>query len=85
MNHSHEFIAIPKITCGQEFNKRKERKGNGGEEGKEKKRNGKKERRGEERKGWGLGEMGNRKKNKMQYTWVMFSGRPISPGAENIF
>lgn len=85
MNHSHEFIAIPKITYGQEFNKRKERKGNGEEEGKEKERNGKerKERRGEKRTG--VGEMGNRKKNKMQYTWGMFSGHPISPGAENIF
>lgn len=54
MNHSHEFIAIPKITCGQEFNKRKERKGNGGEKGKEKEWKRKK---GEERRekdgGWG--------------------------------
>ena len=82
MNHSYEFLAIPKITCGQEFNKRKGRKGNGGEEGKEKKRNGKerKERRGEKR----MGGVGNRKKNKMQYTWGMFSGCPISPGAETV-
>lgn len=53
--------------------------------GKKRKGMEKKERKGEERKGRGVGEMGNRKKNKMQYTWGMFSGHPISPGAENIF
>lgn len=82
MNHSYEFIAITKIMCGQEFNKRKGRKGNGGEEGKEKKRNGK-EKKGKERREKDGG-VGNRKKNKMQYTWGMFSGCPISPGAETI-
>ena len=79
MNHSHEFIAIPKLCVDKYLMKGREERRMEGRRGRKRKGMEKKERKGEVRKGGG-----NRKKNKMQYTWVVFSGRPISPRVENI-